>query len=112
MVEKYCLRYFQLMNLWCGSPCRFDIECVFVLPIVGFSSITLWGMFPLEGSLVTPLYMRPSFTIGCFSFTSTRLFSIPFDLKKAGKVKEVVEKFKEIGILPMRIIHEYSLSEL
>ena len=37
---------------------------------------------------------------------------ISFDLKKASKVREVVEQFKEIGIIPMRIIHEFvSLSE-
>ena len=63
--------------------------------------------------MVTPLYMRPSSTVGCFSFTSTMLFSITFDLKKAGKVRELVEQFKEIGTVPMRIIHEYVfLSEL
>ena len=59
--------------------------------------------------MVTPLYKRPSSTIGCFSFTSTRLFSISFDLKKASKVRELVEQFKEIGILPMRIIQNLSL---
>ena len=63
--------------------------------------------------MVTPLYMRPLSTVGCFSFTSTRLFSISFDLKKTGKVRELVEQFKEIGIVPMRIIPEsVSLSEL
>ena len=63
--------------------------------------------------MVTPLYMRPSSTIGHFSFTSIRLFSISFDLKKAGIVREIVEQFKEIGIVPMRIIPEFvSLFEL
>ena len=63
--------------------------------------------------MATPLYMRPSSTVGCFSFTSTRLFSISFDLKKADKVKELIEQFKEIGIVHMIIIPEYvSLSEL
>ena len=42
----------------------------------------------------------------CFSFTYSRLFSIYFDLKKAGKVREVVEQSEEIGILPMRIFPE------
>ena len=50
--------------------------------------------------------MRPSSTIGCFFFTSTRLFSISFDLKKDVKFRELVEQFKEIGIIPMRIIPE------
>ena len=40
----------------------------------------------------------------CFFFTSTRIFFISFDLKKAGKVRELVEQFKEIGTVPMRII--------
>ena len=63
--------------------------------------------------MVTPLYMRSSSIVGCFSFTFTRIFSISFDLKKAGKVRELVEKFKEIGIVAMRIITKYfSLSEL
>ena len=54
--------------------------------------------------MVMPLYMWPS---------SARLFSISFDLKKAGKVRELVEQFKEIGIVPMRIILEFvSLPEL
>ena len=57
--------------------------------------------------MVTPLYTRPSSTVGCFSFTSTRLFSISFDLKKTGKVRELVEQFKEIRIVPMRIIPEF-----
>ena len=36
-----------------------------------------------------------------------------FDLKKTSKVREVVEQFKELGIVPMRIIPEsFSLSEL
>ena len=57
--------------------------------------------------------MWPSFTVSCFSFTYTRLFSISFDLKKVGKVRELIKQFKEIGIVPMRIILEYvSLSEL
>ena len=57
--------------------------------------------------------MRPSSTVSCFSFTSTRLFSISFNLTKIGKVKDVVEKFKEIGILLMRIVLEFiSLSKL
>ena len=48
-----------------------------------------------------------------FFFPSTRLSSISFDLKKATKVRELVEQFKEIGIVPMRIIHEcVSLSKL
>ena len=101
------------MNLWCGSLCRFDIECVFVISIVGFSSITFWGLLPLEGSMVTPLYRQPSSTVGCLSFTSTRFFSISFDLKKVGKVRELVEQFQEIGNVPIRIILEYVfLSEL
>ena len=63
--------------------------------------------------MVTPLYMRSSSIIGCFSFTSTRIFSISFDLKKVGNVRELVEQFKEIGIVRMKIIHEsVSLSEL
>ena len=63
--------------------------------------------------MMTPLYMWPSYTVGCFYFTSIRLFSISFDLKKAGKVRELVEQFKEIGIIPMRIIPEsVFLSEL
>ena len=63
--------------------------------------------------MVTPLYMWPSSTISCFSFTSTRLFSISFDLKKTDKVRELVEQFKEIGIIPRRIIPEsVSLSKL
>ena len=63
--------------------------------------------------MVTPLYMRPSSTVVCFSFTSTRLFSISFNLKKTGKVRELVEQFKEIGIVLMRIIPEsVSLSKL
>ena len=63
--------------------------------------------------MVTPLYMRPSSTVVCFSFTSTRLFSISFNLKKTCKVIELVEQFKEIRILPMRIIPEsVSLSKL
>ena len=57
--------------------------------------------------------MWPSYTVGCFSFTSTRLLSISFDLKMASKFREGVEQFKEIGIVPMRIIHEsVFLSEL
>ena len=57
--------------------------------------------------------MWPSSTVGCFFFTSTRLFSISFDLKKSGKVSEEVEQFKERGIVPMRIILEsVSLFEL
>ena len=63
--------------------------------------------------MVTPLYMQPSSTVGCFSFTFTRLFSISFDLKKACKVRELVEQFKEIRIGHMRIIQEsVSLFEL
>ena len=54
--------------------------------------------------MVTPLYMRHSSIVGCFSFTFTRLFFISFDFKKVGKVRELVEQFKEIGIVPMRII--------
>ena len=57
MVEKYYLRYFQLMNLWYGSPYRFDIECVFVISIVGFSSITFYDLLPLKGSIVTLVYV-------------------------------------------------------
>ena len=113
MVEKYFLRCFPFMNILCGSPCIFDIECVFVISIVGFSNITFWGLLPLEVSMVTPFYIQPSSTVGCFSFTSTRLFSISFDLKKVGKVRELVEQFKEIRIVPMRIIPEsVSLSKL
>ena len=63
--------------------------------------------------MVTPLYMWPSSAIGCFSSTYTRLFSISFDLNIASKAREQVEQFKEIGIVPMRIIHEsVSLFEL
>ena len=63
--------------------------------------------------MVTLLYMQPSSIVGCFSFTFTRLFYISFDLKKAGKVRELVEQFKEIGIVPMRIIlKSISLSKL
>ena len=63
--------------------------------------------------MVTPLYMQPSSTTGFFSFTSTRILFISFDLKKAGKVRELVEQFKEIGIVTMRIIPEsVSLYEL
>ena len=71
--------------------CRFDIECVFVISIVGFSSITFWGLLPLEGSMVTPLYIQLSSTVHCFSFISIRLFSILFYLKKAKIVKELEE---------------------
>ena len=57
--------------------------------------------------------MRPSSTICCLSFTFTRLFSVSFYLKKVGKVKEVVEQFKEIGLVLMRItLESVSLSEL
>ena len=57
--------------------------------------------------------MLASSIVGCFSFTSTRLFSISFDFKKNSKVRELVEQFKEMEIVPMRIILEYvSLSEL
>ena len=63
--------------------------------------------------MVTPLYRRLSSIVGCLSFTYTRLFSISFDLKKVGKVRELVEQFKEIGTVPIRIILEYVfLSEL
>ena len=51
--------------------------------------------------------MRPSYTVGFFSFNSIRLSSISFDLKKAGKVIELIEQFKEIGIVHMRIIPEF-----
>ena len=45
--------------------------------------------------------------------SSARLFSISFDLQKVDKVRELVEQFKEIGIVPMRIIPEFvSLPEL
>ena len=63
--------------------------------------------------MVTPLYMQPPSTIGCFPFTSTRHFYISFDLKKVGKVRELLKQFKEIGIVPMRLILEFvSLSKL
>ena len=64
------------------------------------------GPASFRGFNSDPLYMRPSSIVGCFSFTSTRLFSISFDLKKVGKVRELVEQFKEIGIVPMEIILE------
>ena len=57
--------------------------------------------------------MWPSSTVNYFSFTSTILFSMSFYLKKSGKVREVVKQFKEIGIVPMRIIYEFvSFSKL
>ena len=78
-----------------------------------FFKYHILGPASFEGFNGDPLYMRPSSAVGCFSFTYVRLFSISFDLKKVGKVRELVEQFKEIGIVPMRIILEYvSLFEL
>ena len=39
-------------------------------------------------------------TRDCYCFTYTRLSPISFDLEKSRKVREVVEQFKEIGIVP------------
>ena len=64
----------------------------------GFRWLTVVNGTPKIGAS----HMRPSSTVGCFSFTSTRLFSISIDLKKAGKVRELLEQFKEIGIVPMK----------
>ena len=48
-----------------------------------------------------------------FLFYFYKFFSISFDLKKVEKVREVVEQFKEIGIVPIIIILEFvSLFEL
>ena len=48
-----------------------------------------------------------------FLFYLYKFFSISFNLKKVYKVREVVEQFKEIGIVPIIIILEFvSLIEL
>ena len=40
----------------------------------------------------------------CSFSTSIRLSSISFELKKSGKVREIIEHFKAIGIVPIRIV--------
>ena len=55
--------------------------------------------------MVITLLLCFSFAGECSFSTSTRLSSISFDLKKHGKVREMIEHLKKkIGIIPIRII--------
>ena len=73
----------------------------------------LLGSTSFKGFNGDPLVNATFIYCWLFFSPSTRLSSISFDLKKATKVRELVEQFKEIGTVPMRIIHVcVSLSEL
>ena len=96
---------FNVLARFCETIPMVKSVSSFEIQRISFGFLTKITILPflrkIGFSRVLHIYCR------LFLFYFYKFFSISFDLKKVDKVREVVEQFKEIGIVPIIIILEF-----